>query len=430
MILALLLCLVLPAVFASEPAYRADRRPLTCFMSIFRDLPMSDLQVEKLVDDQFGQAGLTIGDFSPAAQAGKTFYEAAKDRFEKIYADSGNILAGPPPGFPREKLQKTSFDNPAIDFRFSRSMTRCFALVALHHFANKDHERAVKTLLLAVWFSHFIARGGGEVPCLLDLMISIALRKIVCGEILWSSLAAGDFPREKLEQFEKALAGLESSQPAYVDSLEWELVGSLNATRQGLLNSTSNEEMTSLAQHLPRENRAQVVEQAMNDLAAVREKVLNLASVYRFHPRKMREYTVAYVEALQSDVQMRMSDYLDPGRKIGRILAGIMIPNFSKAYDQYLAARYREKGTILLIRFLARRRPTVPLPKTGSEFETAAQGRIPRDLFAEQPKNPCRFSLDNDWMTIYSIGTDQVDNHGDGKDDFILFKVPVKFLKK
>ncbi|HNV72383.1 MAG TPA: hypothetical protein PKO06_21925 [Candidatus Ozemobacteraceae bacterium] len=427
-LLGLVSMLISACVVTAAPAYRAERRPLAGFIKAFQDISEETLGIVRNCNTDFETAEASPDEVTARVAAGKAFYEACRERFEKLYAEADKILASPPQKIPQDRMPQTSLDTPTFDHRFNRELARCFVLTALYHSGAGGAEQAVKTLLLMNWFGHAISRGMGEVPTLIDLMIGIAIRKMTCGEVLWEALAKCGFSGERLDAWTKALNSLDASQPSYVDSLECELMGTLNATRKALQGTSNNDQMVRLMQHLPAGNREKILGPAMEYLQAVNERLLNIASVYRASPRKMREATIAFVETLESAMVMRLSDYLNPGAKIGQILASIMIPNFARAYEQYLLARYRERGTVLLMQYRARLGKGTALPKTAADFEAVTKSRIPADVFVEA-RTACRYVLNEKWMMVYSLGPDQKDDQGHPVNDGLLFKVPVRLLR-
>ncbi|MGM0598794.1 MAG: hypothetical protein ACQETH_03145 [Candidatus Rifleibacteriota bacterium] len=426
--LVLIFALPIMPVVASQPAYSSSKRPLTSFMKEFQNVSAEDLTMEKFAHKLYNNSGFTTGETGKPAEAGKKFYEAYKDKFEKLYKESGKILAELPKTFPPEKLKSGKLAN-GIDFRFSRSIVRCFQLVALYHFEQKDFQRAVKTLLLSNWFAHSIARGGGEPPSLIDLMISIAIRKIAVSELLWSSLARGEFSPKWLAYAEKSMAELETSQPAFSESLEWELTKTLSFTKKEMKKSNSELKTNKLTKNLSREKQTEIINKSFDIMNENHKRVLNFCTVYRLDPAELEKEMNHITRSLVDRGKFRITKILSPAKAVAQILEAMTMPNFSRAYDQYLQVRYLEKGTILLIRFLTRRKKGEPLPETLADFEAVAQARIPRDLYASD-KSQCLYSVNKKWMTIYSIGRNRVDNKGDQEDDFILFKVPVKFINQ
>ena len=426
--LAVLIGCLLPALVvpADAAAYASGRRPLTSFMKSFADLSSAALEHQRLVDQEFLTPGFLRGDISKAAAAGKAFYEAHQNRFDKLYQEAGKILSEAPPLFDRSLLDKPRIITPTIDFRFSRSIVRCFQLVALYHFEQQKYEDAVKTLLLSTWFSHAVARGEGDAPVLIDLMISIAIRNIAVSEILWASLAQGDFEPAWLHQVENILAGLETTQPSFAESLEWELTGTLNALRNELAKSSNT--LVPMPSQLLAPKRQELTAAVVAHLQQMHQRLLNAAAAFRLDPIGLRRETQAAMAGIEERAQPRMSFLFSVSRKISSTIEAISMPNFSRAYDQYLKARYREKGTIMLVRFLIHRQKGAPLPADGKAFAKAAQAGLPRDLYSSAG-DACRYVLDDTWMTIYSVGPDQADDGGDAEKDFLLFKLPVAFLK-
>jgi hypothetical protein len=417
----------MPAV-ASSSGYNSSLRPLTSFMKVFQNVTAEDLSIAELAHKLHNKPGFTTDDLGELSAAGEKFYKSCKNEFDQLYKDSGKILSEQPKSFSAEKLKSAEMVN-SIDYRFSRNIARCFKLVALYHFKEKNYEQAVKTLLLCNWFSHSIARGENEVPVLIDLMISIAIRKIAISELLWSSLAQGEFSQNWLVYAEKSMAELETSQPSFAESMEWELFKTLSFIKKELNSPNSDLQSHNFAKSLSREKRAEIANKSIEIIYDRRKQIVNLCTAYRLVPTELSKEMDKVSNSLIEEGKLRITDILTPEKKVAQIMEAITTPNFSKAYDQYLQVRYLEKGTILFIRFLTRRKKGEPLPMTLADFETVAQARIPLDLYASN-KSKCLYSVDKEWMTLYSIGRNRFDNKGDQEEDFILFKVPVKFLNQ
>lgn len=414
------------AAEASEKAYSSRKQPLTGFMKMFTNIPKGDLSIAKLA--LFFQSGITCGDFKEMAAGGKAFYEGYHNQFDKIYQDWDKILANLPTLTSQPNIKAARlYYNPVMDFRFCRDISRCFQLVSLYHFEQRNFERAVKTMLLLNWFSHSIARGHKSVPKLIDLIISISIRNMAISEVLWSSLACGEFSPIWLKQIENILVGLESSQPEFAQSLELDFTASLSSTRHLLLDGSSN--LVNFPTKLIKVNRKDMADSICDHMEESNRRILNIFTAYRQNPKKINDELDVFIESIKDSEKARMSDFCNITRKIGQSLVSIGTLNFFKSYDQYLQARYREKGAILLVQFLLHRKKDHYLPKTAAEFAVAAQANIPFDLY-DAPKTACRYVLDKDWMTLYSIGIDQIDQGGDPKKDVLLFKVPVKFLNR
>ena len=402
-------------------AYSKGKRPITNFMKIFSDVEREDLENQNKLYESTFLPGKPES-YEEAAKAGKMFYEKHHEKFEKLYKDAATLLSEPPPLFDKTLLTSKMGIMPTLDFRHIRSLARCFQLVTIYHYSQKDYKKAVKTTLITIWFSHSVARGGDGFPSLIDLMISIALRGIAISDPFWSALVQGDFSKGLLNQVESILVKLESTQPAFAESLEWELFGMLSSVKNELEKDSGEFAKLPAALH---GKKKEILEAAVNYMAATNRQIVNMATAYRLAPLQLHEESKRFFEIVTKRCENTLASMFNIPRRIAHTLEAISTPNFQRAYDQYLKTCYLEKGTILLIRFLKFRKKGQPIPKNQKEFSKMARAKIPADLYAGQGKR-CIYFKNNNWFGLYSIGLDQTDDGGDPEKDFILFRAPIK----
>lgn len=413
---------------AELSAHPLSWQPQNNFIDQFSSASLEDFREIDNILHLLNEQGFTLKEIPEVTEVGEAFYNKFKDQFEDIYDRAGDILSNPPQTFSRDLLENPDLQGPGINFRFSRNIARAFHAVAYYHFFQQEYDKAVKVLMLTQWFSHSISRGGEYIPLLIDQMISLAIRNIAVNETMWSALAAGNFSERWLVLVGRMMSQLEENQPSFTEVLEWALTVTLKTTIDEMLNTASQPD-SHLSHPLVTGKITDMVESIHEHMHDVNKYILNITTAYRLNPSKIPQKVTNLVELLNLQGDFKITEALDFPRAMSRVLISISMPNFSRAYDQYLAARYREKGTILLVRFLKLHNTKNPLPRSTEDFRQVVNTNLPLDLYAP-PRTTCRLRVCNDWMTLYSIGRNQTDNSGCQREDKILFKVPIKYLKK
>lgn len=420
-------CAALPVMSSAasddDPAYGARRRPYSCFMKAFGAMTKGDFKRLDGVSALLSKNALSVEEAAGLNECGRAVYEKYGARINTLInnfdADFGAKAVLPT----EAQYSSARLDDETIDFSYTRSLARSLIAAGRYLETQKRHGEALKLYSLVWRFGQIVMSGDGQVPSLIMAMIGIAVKNIAAENNLARALLAGDFDAKFYEDYSAALM-------AKLDD-EMDMKAVMNCERRLMINVLEYEvfvagrksgDFADVVSRIPQSRMEEAKAYTIGIFNDCYDSVGVWLTRHASEPDVVAENMKKLSQEISERGQPSLWSIVSPIKAVGDILLAIAMPNFSRAYEQFLRARYYPYGAAVLSRVLAGVKRGGHVPRTLEEVEDACGFKLQKDFF-NRSRGPLVYKPVGDEFVLYSFGMNYQDDNASEKDDIVMFRI-------
>ncbi len=414
-------------VFANAgdaPAYAKNRLPYKNFMKSMQHLTSEDLSGIDKVANFISKADLSVDELRQLTDYGKKIYDKYKTEIDELIKnydkilDIGNTLPS------EAQYAAAGSSSPVIDFRYTRSITRVLAAVSRWLESEKRYEEALKLTTLTWRFGQMIQNGDGEVSTLISAMIGIAVKNISIQQNMCRILIAGNFDAEFYQNYSSRLLKLRDDEMDMSQIMYCERRSFLNVLEyEVFVKSNIKTDYSEIVNKIPADRLAEGKKYSIDIFNAYYDSVSVYLTKYKDEPYILRTHLEKMSKEIAERGQPSLWKLLSPIKSVGDILLAIAMPNFSRAYEQFLRSNYYSYGAAVFAKTLAGVKNGAAVPESLEALEKLCGIKLIADYFNKN-KGPLVYKKIGDDFVLYSYSIDYHDDNADSDKDIILFKIP------
>ncbi len=403
-----------------EPAYRADKRPLECFMKGATTWDAADIKAVKDLGDPFAKWPPDEKTRAALDSCGKTLWDKHQDFFRPLLEKWESLLRAALPKFTKEKVLALRSTTPAIDFKFCRDLGIVFRVVAVHRAWAGHPEEAVPLFLLTARFGQIVGIGDGQPPSCLHAMIGVALVKPSLDRPLWEILADPKLAHALLASASTHLANMAREEPSAEVPLAVEAQTSYNIVVTETYEKGSPKRAEILAAGEGKMTDAQLdtfVGVLSKEYSRLNGALLGMIVQYKSNPRELTKKATELQDAIEKSTKEPPTTPDGIWVNMARTMFGVSFANPGKFLEGMAEKQLRLEGGAILAAALVEEQGK---PAKLSELADRLTPRMPVDMMAGTGDR-CKLRIDGGQLIAYGVGKDGHDDLGDPKKDFVLF---------
>jgi hypothetical protein len=406
------------------PAYTKNRLPYKNFMKTMQHLTTEDLSGIDKVSNFISKVDLSEDESGQLTDYGKKIYDKYKAEIDELIKNYDKILdvVNPLPSEAQYAAIRSS--SPVMDFRYTRSIARVLAAASRRLESEKRYDEALKLTTLAWRFGQMIQNGDGGASMLITAMIGIAVKNIAAQENICRLLIAGDFDAGFYRSYSARLLKLIDDEMDMSQIMYCERRSFLNILEyEVFVKSNIKTDYSEMVNKIPADRLEEGKKYSIGIFNAYYDSVSVYLTKYKDEPYILRTHLEIMSKEISERGQPSMWKLLSPIKSVGDILLAIAMPNFSRAYDQFLRSKYYPYGAAILAKTLAEVKGGAAVPESPEALEKLCGIKLIPDYFNKN-KGPLVYKKAGDNFVLYSYGVDYHDDNADSDKDIILFKIP------
>ena len=418
-----------PAAVSGEdsPAYAKNRLAYKNFMKSMQHLTQNDFKDIDRAAGYISKAELSDEELRQLTEYGGKIYDKYKAEIDTLIKNYDEILSAGNPVPSEAKYAALRSSSPVIDYRYTRSIVRVLAAVSRRLESEKRYDEALKLSTLAWRFGQIIQSGDGEASMLITAMIGIAVKNIATQQNICRILIAGEFDAEFHEKYSARLLKLIDDEMDMSQIMYCERRSFINVFEyEVFVKSNIKTEYSEMVDKIPADRLEEGKKYSVDIFNAYYDSVSVYLTKYKDEPYNLRTHIEKMSREIAERGQPSLWKMLNPVKSVGDILLAIAIPNFARAYEQFLRSKYYPYGAAVLAKTLAGVKRGAAVPDSLEALEKLCAIKLIPDYFNEK-KGPLVYKKTDGHFILYSYGTDYRDDKGDWEKDIILFKIPAGY---
>ncbi len=409
------------------PAYGKNRLPYKNFMKSMQHLTKTDLKDIDGIAGFISKADLLDDELRRLSEYGGKIYDKYKAEIDTLIKNYDKILDAENPVPSEAQYAALRSTSPVIDFRYTRSITRVLAAVSRRFESEKRYDEALKLSTLAWRFGQMIQNGDGEASMLITAMIGIAVKNIAAQENICRILIAGNFDAGFYEKYSARLLKLIDDEMDMSQIMYCERRSFINVLEyEVFVKSNIKTDYSEMVDKIPADRLEEGKKYSVDIFNAYYDSVSVYLTKYKDEPYNLRTHLEKMSKEIAERGQPSLWKLLNPIKSVGDILLAIAMPNFARAYDQFLRCKYYPYGAAVLAKTLAGVKKGAAVPDSLEALEKLCGMKLMPDYFNEK-KGPLVYKKAGGHFVLYSYGMDYRDDNGDSEKDIILFKIPTSY---
>jgi len=406
------------------PAYGKGRLSYNNFMKSMQHLTSNDFSGVEKVSDFISKVGISDGELLQLSDLGKKIYNKYKVEIDDLINNYDRLvdIANPLPGEAQYAAIRSS--DPVIDFKYTRALARVLAAVSRWLESEKRYEDALKLTTLTWRFGQIMHNGDSGVSSLITAMIGTSVKNIAARENICRLLIAGDFDAGFYRSYSTRLLKLIDDEMDMSQIMYCERRSFINVVEyEVFVKSGVKTEYSEMVDKLPADRFEEGKKYSTDIFNAYFDSVSVYLTEYKDEPYNLSVHIEAMSKKIAERGQPSLWNLLNPVKSVGDILLAIAVPNFSRAYEQFLCSKYYPYGAAILAKTLAEVKGGAAVPESIEALEKLCGIKLLNDYF-NKDKGPLIYKKIGDYYMLYSRGADYNDDNADSDKDVVLFRIP------
>ncbi|MEZ7893537.1 MAG: hypothetical protein QMC67_17510 [Candidatus Wallbacteria bacterium] len=309
-----------------------------------------------------------------------------------------------------DKWQEMSLDGAkkmGVNINNARALMNCMINIAYYKYCKNDHESALNLMLAMYRFAAIIYSGDFNETDLQYNICAIALKKKLLSEFFWHLLLESGLDISYYKQFEAEFEKLISKK---ID-----LLTLINQEKNYVINILNKEFKVA----------GYYKKTILKELAENYDRTCSIYSASSTPVEFSKTLDDYMFNVMNERLHDPVLDFKNPESYCASWLTMIAFPNLGRLNNMNYEMAIREKGVLLLLKFIIAREKNRKIPATAEEFEKMCGEKIPVDIYSPNgDKCIYKYEPKTNIITLYSIGPDQIDGKCTSTyDDYIYFKI-------
>ncbi len=425
---------VLISIAASSPCAAQNPpggryRDLNCFMKDYSGIDKIGASDAALIINTYA-SGITDDEKKSNLEKSEKLYLKYESEIKKLIGEFDKIMAGKVPAYDQAKADSARITDKTVEFNYCRNLSKLLKAVSNYLLIKGRYEESLKLVLINFKFGQIIAAGDGEPVSLIMHMIGIAVKNVaLSGPETHIAFAKADLSGARCDELSKELERMDREEISFSDVMKSEQTMLKNFIKNGLFTPggtgifSMDPAAMKMADNLSARQKADIEKLTLEKLDSIEAETNTLLLKYAGQPYLASLEAAKIGEEIAGNTKPSLFRSLfNKPEAVSNLIIGICFPNFTRAYEQHLASRYKTDGLKFLCRVLKNFRETGKWPGSITDIEKICETSLSRDLFSKTDE-PLIFTGDKTRVILYSRGIDYNDDQGDAHKDIILLEI-------
>ncbi len=414
-----------PVLYAADKkAYKPGRLPYNNYMKSLQNFSTEDIDRVNKAFELTVKKNLTEEELEQINSCGKFIYEKYKTDIDLLIKNYDKLINEKNPRPSDAQYRAIRSSAPMLDLSYT-----AITIISRRLESEKRFEDALKLSTLSWRFGQIVLNGDGGISSLITAMIGIAVKNFSAQENLCRIMISGDFDAEFYQKYSKNLLKLSEDEMDMAGVMECERRTFINVLEYEIFIKNSKSEYAEIINKIPDGRLEEAKKYAVDNFNSFYDSVSVFLVKYKSEPYELRKKLQVLSREITEKSEPSLWQLLNPLKAAGDILLSIAMPNFSRAYEQILRAKYYSYGTAVCAGVLAALKKGAEFPSTIDMLEKISEIKLWPDYF-DKNKGTLKYKKMNEHLTLYSNGFDYTDDGADPVKDIVLFKIPIPKKEK